>query len=79
MPGLGLSRYVSTYQEQMARAQDRTTKRSAVLFSFYVGWVVLATFRAVDWPGQFATFFGGMQFQYLLFFVVSPWIRGERK
>ena len=79
LPSLGLFHDVSTYQEQMARSRDRTTMRAMAFLSFYVGWVVLATFGAVDWPGQFAAVFGGMQFQYLLFFVISPWIKGEPK
>lgn len=74
---LSLSLEMSTYQEQVSRVHHRVIKTSAVMLSLYVGWVVLATIEAVDWPGQFAAFWAGMQFQYLLLFVVGPWIMGD--
>ena len=61
----------------MAKARVLREKISTVIFSLYVGWTALATFELVDWPGQFVTFFAGMQFHALASFMFVSWIVGE--
>ena len=44
---------------------------------FFTAWIVGATIGWFGWPGKGWVFFAGMEFQFLLIFVVRPWISGR--
>lgn len=67
-----------TFEERQVVTQSWVKKFAHAYLACYLIWLFGALLGAFNWPGMGWTFYAGMEFEYLTWVRVRPWIHKRR-